>query len=68
MRDLKSYRQRHKLSCAEFGKMVGVTRVTVFRWEDGTRKIGVAVLPKVAKVTGIPIKRLRPDIFGEAAQ
>lgn len=67
MSDLKTYRQRHKLSRAELAKMLGVTRITIFRWEEGSRKIGIPALPKVSKLTGIPIKRLRPDIF-EVAQ
>jgi DNA-binding XRE family transcriptional regulator len=66
MNDLKTYRETHNLSCAALGKMIGVTRATVLRWEDGTRRIGVTLIPKVAQVTGIPREKLRPDIFGDA--
>ena len=41
---------------------IGVSRSTYFRWEDGTRQIGKRHLPKVAEVTGIPAKELRPDL------
>ncbi len=67
MEDLKAYREQHKLSCADFGKLVGVTRVTVFRWEDGTRRIDLSLVPKITQITGIPRERLRPDVFGDAA-
>lgn len=66
MDDLKTFREARNLSCAELGRMVGVTRATVLRWEDGTRRIGVTLLPRVAQVTGIPREKLRPDIFGDA--
>ena len=67
MEDIKTYREQHKLSCADFGKMVGVTRVTVFRWEDGTRRIDLSLVPKIAQITGIPREKLRPDVFGDAS-
>lgn len=66
MKELRTYRKKHNLSCAALGELLGVTRVTVFRWEDGTRRIGLSVLGKVAEVTGIPREKLRPDIFGDA--
>lgn len=64
MKELKSYRKRHNLSCAALGELLGVTRVTVFRWEEGSRKIGVTLVNKVSSLTGIPREKLRPDIFG----
>ncbi len=53
---------------------LGVSRLTVVRWESGERKIGRPLLPMVAEKTGIPAKDLRPDLleenvklFGESA-
>ncbi len=66
MKELRTYRKKNNLSCAALGELLGVTRVTVFRWEDGTRRIGLSVLSRVAEVTGIPREKLRPDIFGDA--
>lgn len=66
MDDLKTFRASHNMTLAELGRLVGVSRGTVFRWEDGSRKIGIKLLNKVSEVTAIPRERLRPDIFGDA--
>lgn len=74
---LKTFRQKHepKLSQAALAAQLGVTRLTVTRWESGARKIDPDLVPLVAEKTGIPAKELRPDIvekhleiYGEAAQ
>lgn len=74
---LKTYRKSRvpALSQAELARTLGVSRLTVTRWETGERKIGPSLIPTVAKQTGIPAKELRPDLieeheklFGEAAQ
>jgi transcriptional regulator with XRE-family HTH domain len=74
---LKTYRQSQtpKLSQEALAKKLGVTRLTVTRWESGSRKIDPGLVPLVAERTGIPAKELRPDIvekhleiYGEAAQ
>lgn len=43
-----------------------VDRVTVNRWKRGKRKIAARLVPVVAKTTGIPAARLRPDLLGGA--
>lgn len=62
--ELKDFRARHKprLSQGDLGLKVGVSRMTVFRWEKGIRKIEDEKVPLVAKVTGIPPNVLRPDL------
>jgi predicted transcriptional regulator len=66
MKELRTYRKKHNLSCAALGELLGVTRVTVFRWEDGSRKVAISLVNKVSSLTGIPRERLRPDVFGAA--
>jgi transcriptional regulator with XRE-family HTH domain len=74
---LRAFRRNHepKLSQAALAERLGVTRLTVTRWESGARKIDPDLVLVVAAETGIPAKELRPDllekhekIFGEAAQ
>jgi len=38
-KELKEWRQRHRLTQVELAQMLGVIRVTVARWEGGTRGI-----------------------------
>lgn len=70
---LKAFRENQKppLSQERLAKLLDVDRVTVARWETGTRKIGGRRLHQVSKLTGIPKSALRPDIavlMGEAAE
>lgn len=74
---LKAFRQNQepRLSQAALAERLGVTRLTVTRWESGARKIDPDLVPLVAEKTGIPAKDLRPDIvekhleiYGEGAQ
>lgn len=69
------HRQKPKLSQAALAGRLGVTRLTVTRWESGARKIDPDLVPTVAERTGIPAKELRPDLiekhekmFGGVAQ
>jgi transcriptional regulator with XRE-family HTH domain len=61
---LKTFRQKQepKLSQAALADRLGVTRLTVTRWESGARKIDPNLVPLVSEKTGIPAKQLRPDI------
>lgn len=73
---LRVFRENSKprLSQKGFGKLVGVTRETVNRWESGARKIDEEKLPVVSEKTGIAPAELRPDLakraelFKEAAE
>lgn len=60
---LTAYRARNNRQTQEaLGAEIGVTGVTVSRWETGQREIDVDLLPKVVEVTGIPARELRPDL------
>lgn len=59
---LIAHRKKNDLSRRELAKAIGVERMTVYRWEKGTRRIDDDVLPKVVEVTGIPAAELRPDL------
>lgn len=71
---LKDFRTREGLSQDDLAKLLGVTRETVTRWENGSRKPDEERLSKIAKETGIQPSVLRPDlaarasIFSEAAE
>lgn len=63
--------QEPPLTKAALSRLVGVTKTTVDRWENGVRKIDTDILPRVVEVTGIAARELRPDLAalfdGEAA-
>lgn len=69
---LAKYRKDHgDMSREALGQKIGVSDVTVGRWEGGKRKIDVALLPKVSQITGIAKSELRPDladVMNEAAE
>lgn len=47
---------------AELARRLGVTAVTVFRWEKGTAEAPLPRLRKISEITGIPIDELIPDL------
>lgn len=49
---LSEYLQSHDISKAEFGRRVGKSRVTVFRWCELSRVPEISVLLEIKKVTG----------------
>lgn len=61
---LKLYRESQdpKLSQAALAERLGVKRLTVVRWETGARKIDDSKLSDVSTKTGIPRRKLRPDL------
>lgn len=59
---LKIYRARTGKTQQEFAAELGVTNITVSRWETGVRKIGRDRLSAVAEKTGISPRELRPDL------
>jgi transcriptional regulator with XRE-family HTH domain len=65
---LRQYRQTQtpKLSQEALAKKLGVVRLTVVRWENGQRKIEGDKILRVAKLTGIPARELRPDLVEQA--
>jgi transcriptional regulator with XRE-family HTH domain len=59
---LQQYRKNEGLTRTQAAAKVEVSRSTWFRWESGVRRIDGEKLQKVAEVTGIPAKELRPDL------
>lgn len=47
---------------AALGRLIGVDRATIQRWEKGSRRIDPARLGRVVKLTSIPAYVLRPDL------
>lgn len=64
---LKAFRERESLSQDDLAKLIGVTRETVTRWENGTRKPDEDKLPTIAEKTGIQPSEMRPDLAARAA-
>ena len=56
------YRHVNGLTLINLAEKIGVTKVTLSRWESGARKIRLDTVRRVSKVTGIPVRQLRPDI------
>jgi transcriptional regulator with XRE-family HTH domain len=54
--------QRPPMTQAELARRLGVSRSCINRIEGGTRQIGIELLPKAAKETGLPPAVLRPDL------
>ena len=44
---------------------LGVDRTTLWRWETG--EVPVSRLADIERLTKIPRRKLRPDIFGDVA-
>lgn len=61
---LRAFREAQDppLSQEQLAALLGVSRVTVTRWESGARKPEPEELPAISKKTGIPAAKLRPDL------
>ncbi len=52
---LKRYRTNHGLTQGALAKQLGVTKVTICRWEKGNRHPRRGDLPRIAESTGIAV-------------
>jgi transcriptional regulator with XRE-family HTH domain len=59
---LKDYREANGLTQEALAGELGVSSITVSRWETGARKIDPELLGAVSEKTGIPKRELRPDL------
>lgn len=59
---LREDRQKRGLSQAAYAEFLGYHRLTVVRWETGKRKPSPRELKQIEKKTGIPARKLRPDL------
>ena len=68
---LYTYRKARGLSQEGLGKLLGYSKITILRWENGKRQPKPVEVAKISEKTGIPPRELRPDlaelIAGEAA-
>ena len=60
--ELYRARQNPPLSRAALGKLLKVSRETVWRWETGDLKPGPKALKRIADKTGVAPHELRPDL------
>lgn len=60
---LAAYRRKSKQTLETLALALDVNKSTVLRWETGEVPIPTTRLADLEKLTGIPRKRLRPDIF-----
>lgn len=63
---LLEFRIRKGLSREALAAKLGVNQSTVWRWETGDAEIPIERLAPIRKVTGIPAKALRPELYGGA--
>jgi transcriptional regulator with XRE-family HTH domain len=59
---LATYREKHAMTRAALARHLSVSKTTIARWEEGSRKIRDDKVSFVAEQTGIPAKKLRPDL------
>ncbi len=58
---LENFRKKHAMTRAALARHLSVSKTTVARWELGIRNIDETLVTRVAALTGIPAKELRPD-------
>lgn len=52
-RGLKTHRATLGISAADYGRLVGVAGLTIYKWESGTNRPRAAQLPSIASVRGL---------------
>lgn len=58
MNNLRSLRKQKKLTIVELAEKIGVSKVTVLRWEHGTNQIGMEKAKKLAEYFGVSVDYL----------
>ncbi len=61
---IRAWRTLEQMTVKEFAELIGVQDSAVCKWERG--RVSSKNALKVHEVTGIPLHRLRPDIYPEA--
>lgn len=59
---LTSYRKTRGITQETLAEEIGVSSITVSRWETGARKIDTELVPVISEKTGIAPALLRPDL------
>ena len=52
---LKAARVNAGLTQTEFADALGVSKMTVFEWENGKRRVRPVYMPMIASVTGVSV-------------
>lgn len=63
MQGIKDFRLLRKMKQRELAEKVGVTRLTIARYESGARKPDVYTLQKISEVLGCTLE----DLIGKSA-
>lgn len=53
---------KDRMTLARLAREIGITRGAVAQWD----RVPAERLGEVSRATGIPVERLRPDLFAEA--
>ncbi len=61
---LRETRKKRKLSQTELAERLGVSQMTISRWEDGTTAIPFESFPKISKTFDISMSELVSNVFG----
>jgi transcriptional regulator with XRE-family HTH domain len=59
---IRSARKRKNLTQEALGKELGVTGITVSRWETGARLVDKTLVPAVAETLNLQPREIRPDL------
>jgi transcriptional regulator with XRE-family HTH domain len=60
-KNIKEMRRRRGLTQEELGKIIGVEKSTISRWESGDRKLNIDHIKNIALVLEIPLGALLSD-------
>ncbi len=63
MDDLHTMLRARRISQRELARRLGISDASVSLWVNGKRNISQANAIAIEAVTGIPRKKLRPDLF-----
>lgn len=63
MRVLQTYLSDNQLSPSDLARRLNCSVSTVTRLLKGERKPGLTLAQNIHRVTGIPVRDLRPDIY-----
>jgi plasmid maintenance system antidote protein VapI len=64
MHPLEKYLKTNKIRYTAFAKMAGCHVGAIWNVAKGKRQVGHALARKINRVSGIPLSKLRPDIWG----
>lgn len=63
MDQLIKFRDAHKLTQQGLASLIGTSAGYLHDLENGRRKPSLALASRIERVTGIPRREIRPDIF-----